>query len=222
MKQKGHDYKITAVKYYLNNNNTMNNTCKIFNCKKPSLHRWIQLYKTKQNLQRKPRTAISYKIKNEQVKTALNIIDKNDQITMDELLFDIKQKYPTFNITRQHLGRVIRINNRTRKRTRHQHFPKERRKQPTDKNKELKDFCNKVRKYPLDKIICLDETSVGSHLKPSYSRCYIGKRCTIKTNNNFVFRSFRLLIAINNSKCVGKMLYEKGIIIGNHLLENVN
>ena len=210
MKQKGHDYKITAVKYYLNNNNTMNNTCKIFNCKKPSLHRWIQLYKTKQNLQRKPRTAISYKIKNEQLKTALNIIDKNEQITMDELLFDIKQKYPTFNITRQHLGRVIRINNRTRKRTRHQHFPKERRKQPTDKNKELKYFYNEVRKYPLDKIICLDETSVGSHLKPSYSRCYIGKRCIIKTNNNFVFRSFTLLIAINNSKCVGKMLYEKG------------
>lgn len=210
MKQKGDDYKISAVKYYLNNNDTMDNTCNIFNCKKPSLHRWIQLYKTKKNLQRNPRTAISYKVKREHVKTALNIIDKNEQITMNELLFDIKQKYPNFNITRQHLGRVIRINNRTRKRTRHQHFPKERRKQPTDKNKELKDFYNEVRKYPLDKIICLDETSVGSHLKPSYSRCYIGKRCIIKTNNNFVFRSFTLLIAINNSKCVGKMLYEKG------------
>ena len=47
MKQKGDDYKITAVKYYLDNNNTMVNTCKIFNCKKPSLHRWIQIYKTR-------------------------------------------------------------------------------------------------------------------------------------------------------------------------------
>ena len=28
MKQKGHDYKISAVKYYLNNNDTMENTCK--------------------------------------------------------------------------------------------------------------------------------------------------------------------------------------------------
>ena len=60
MKQKGDDYKISAVKYYLNNNDTMDNTCKIFNCKKPSLHRWIQIYKTKKKLQRKPRTAISY------------------------------------------------------------------------------------------------------------------------------------------------------------------
>jgi len=47
-------------------------------------------------------------------------------------------------------------------------------------------------------------------LKPSYSRCYIGKRCIIKTYNNFVFHSFTLLVAINNSKCVGKIFYEKG------------
>jgi len=74
----------------------------------------------------------------------------------------------------------------------------------------MESFYNEVHKYPIDKIICLDETSVGSHLKPLYSRCYIGKRCVINTNNNFVFRSFTLLIAINNSKCVGKILYEKG------------
>jgi transposase len=210
MKQKGDDYKITAVKYYLDNNDTMDNTCKIFNCKKPSLHRWLQIYKTKKNLQRKPRKSISYKVKKEQVKTALNMIDKNEQLTMDELLFDMKQKYKDFNITRQHLGRIIRTNNRTRKRTRHQHFPKERHKKPTDKNKELEYFYNELSKYSLDKIICLDETSIGSHLKPSYSRCYIGKRCVIKSNNNFVFRSFTLLVAINNHKCVGKIFYEKG------------
>jgi hypothetical protein len=129
---------------------------------------------------------------------------------MDELLFDMKRKYKDFDITPQHLGSIIRNNNRTRKRTRHQHYPKERRKQLTDKNKEMEAFYAEVHKYPLNKIICLDETSVGSHLKPSYSRCFIGKRCVIKTNNNFVFRSFTLLVAINNSKCVGKIFYEKG------------
>jgi len=75
MKQKGDDYKISAVKYYLNNYDTMDNTCKIFNCKNPSLHRWLQIYKTKKNLQRKPRTAISYKVRKEQVKTALKLVD---------------------------------------------------------------------------------------------------------------------------------------------------
>jgi hypothetical protein len=138
------------------------------------------------------------------------MIDNNEQLTMEELLFNMKQKYDDLDITRQHLGRVIRSNNRTRKRTRHQHYPKERRKQLTDKNKEMEAFYNEVHNYSMDKIICLDETSVGSHLKPSYSRCYIGKRCVIKTDNNFVFRSFTLLVAINNSECVGKVFYEKG------------
>jgi transposase/transposase-like protein len=210
MKQKGDDYKISAVKYYLNNNNTMDNTCKIFNCKKPSLHRWIQIYKTKKNLQRKPRTAISYKVKKEQVKTALKLVDNNEQLTMDELLFGMKQKYPTFDITRQHLGRIIRTNNRTRKRTRHQHFPKERHHKPTDKEKELDDFYNTLKQYQMDKIISLDETSVGALLMPSYSRCYIGKRCVVKTNKNFVFQKFTLLVAINNSKRIGHEFYEKG------------
>ena len=95
MKQKGDDYKISAVKYYLNNYDTMDNTCKFFNCKKPSLHRWLQIYKTKKNLQRKPRKSIFYKVKKEQVKTALNMIDKNEQLTMDELLFDMKQNILT-------------------------------------------------------------------------------------------------------------------------------
>lgn len=138
------------------------------------------------------------------------MIDKNEQLTMDELLIEMKNKYKDFDITRQHLGRVVRANNRTRKRTRHQHFPKERYKKPTNKENEMNDFYKEVSKYPIDKIICLDETSVGSHLKPAYSRCYIGKRCVIKTNNNFVFRSFTLLVAINNKKCVGKIFYEKG------------
>jgi hypothetical protein len=122
----------------------------------------------------------------------------------------MKQTYPTFDITPQHLGQIIRDNNQTRKRTRHQHFPKERHKKPTNKENEMNAFYKEVSKYPLDKIICLDETSVGSHLKPTYSRCFIGKRCVIESNNNFVFRSFTLLVAINNHNCVGKKFYEKG------------
>ena len=33
----------------------------------------------------------------------------------------------------------------------------------------MNDFYKEVSKYPIDKIICLDETSVGSHLKPAYT-----------------------------------------------------
>jgi ribosomal protein S19 len=39
---------------------------------------------------------------------------------MEELHKIIKKKYKDFNITPQHLGQVIRDNNITRKRTRHE------------------------------------------------------------------------------------------------------
>lgn len=210
MKHKTEDYKISAVKYYLKNIDSFSKTCKFFDCKKSSLQRWVKRYKETKNLTRRNRKSVSYKVKKEHVKTALDMLNKNEQLTMDELLFDMKHKYNELDITRQHLGRVIRANNRTRKRTRHEHFPKQRYKKPTNKQSELDNFYKEVRKYPIEKIICLDETSVGSHLKPTYSRCYLGKRCVIKTNDNFVFRSFTLLVAINNSKCVGKIFYEKG------------
>lgn len=209
MKHKGIDYKTSAVQYYLNNNESMDKVCKIFNCKKTTLKVWVHNYQNNKNLTRRNRKPISYKVKKEQVKSALGMIDKNEQLTMDELLFEMKNKYKDFDITRQHLGRVVRANNRTRKRTRHQHFPKERYKKPTNKENEMNDFYKEVSKYPIDKIICLDETSVGSHLKPAYSRCYIGKRCVIKTNNNFVFRSFTLLVAINNKNVLEKYFIKR-------------
>lgn len=127
-----------------NNKDSMDKVCKIFNCKKSTLKDWIDRYKHTKHFTRKNRKAESYKINKEQVKHALSMIDRNEQLTMDELLIDMKQKHNNLDITSQHLGSVIRANNRTRKRTRHQHFPKKRRKQVTDKNKELETFYNEV------------------------------------------------------------------------------
>ena len=52
-------------------------------------------------------------------------------------------------------------NHRFSNRTRHEHFPKERYKKPIDKQTELDKFYSKVKQFPINKIICLDETSVG-------------------------------------------------------------
>ena len=131
----------------------------------------------------------------------------------------MKKLYPDFDITPQHLGQVLRDNNKTRKRTRHEHFPKERYKKPIQKKEEINKFFNKLNKFSIDKVISLDETSIGSALKPAYSRCELGKRCIIKTDNPFVFRKFTLLVAINNKKCIAKELYEKGGMTKERLLE---
>jgi transposase-like protein len=219
MKHKSPDYKLSAVNYYFNHEDGYDNTCKIFDCKKSSLKRWIHNYKTSKNLTRKNRKPISYKITKPQVNTALELLKKNEQLTMNELALDMKQKYKDFNITPQHLGQIVRDNNKTRKRTRHEHFPNERYKKPIDKQTELNKFYSKIKQYPINKIICLDETSVGSALKPTYSRCNLGRRCVIKTSNQFVFRKFTLLVAISNTKCVGKELYEKGGMTKERLLE---
>jgi hypothetical protein len=180
------------------------------NVKKSSLKRWIKRYNENKKINRHNRTNISYKITKEQLIYAMKLLKNNEQITMIELKKLIMLKYPEFNITPQHLGIVLRDNNITRKRTKHQHFPKTRYGIETNKNNELRTFYNEINKYPLDKIICLDETSIKPAMILEYSKCKLGKRCILKTDYNNVFKKFTLLVAINNSKCIGYKLYEKG------------
>jgi len=73
MTHKSDDYKISAVKYYLKNKDNIRKTCKIFDCKKSTLQRWIQRYNSTKNLTRRNRKSISYKISKPQVNTALGI-----------------------------------------------------------------------------------------------------------------------------------------------------
>ena len=58
MKHKSPDYKLSAVNYYLNHEDGYDNTCKIFDCKKSSLKRWIQTYDITKTLTRKNRNPI--------------------------------------------------------------------------------------------------------------------------------------------------------------------
>jgi len=175
-KHKSEDYKITAVKYYLENDTNYTKTCDIFKCSERSLKRWIERYEESEEIKRLNRKPISYKITKEQVKYAIQKLKKNEQITMQELLEILKKKFKEFDITPQHLGQVIRDNNITRKRTRHEHYPKERYGKPTDIKKELEAFYKEISKYSLNKIISLDETSISPVLIMEYSKCSLGKR----------------------------------------------
>lgn len=110
-KHKSSDYKLTAVKYYLKGKSSLNEVCNIFNCSPKSLYRWVKRYKMIKTLQRQNRKHISYKITKQQLKYAISLINKNKQITMKELSSKVKKKYKSYNITSQHLGKVIRDNN---------------------------------------------------------------------------------------------------------------
>jgi transposase len=211
-KHKSEDYKISAVKYYLNNDVSLDDVCKIFDCPKQSLYRWVKRYGELEEIKRQNRKPISYKITKEQVIYSIKKLKENEQITMEELYKIIKKKYKDFDITPQHLGQIIRDNNITRKRTRHEHYPKERYGKPTNIIKELKAFYKEISKYSLNKIISLDETSISPAMYLPYSKCALGKRCVVKTDDNYVFRNFTLLCAISNSKCVGATLYKEGLL----------
>jgi len=192
---------------------SLDNVCKIFDCSRQSLYRWIKRYKKEKTLERQNKKSISYKITNEEVKYTIDLLKENEQITNNELvklIKLIKKKYKDFNITPQHLGKVIRDNNITRKRTKHEHYPKERYGKLTNIEIELKKFYKEINKYTLNKIICLDKTSIRPAMIPEYSKCSLGKRYIIKTDDNYVFRKFTLLCAINNSKCISATLYKKG------------
>ena len=41
-KHKSEDYKISVVQYYIENNKSQTNTCKIFKCSRRSLMRWVK------------------------------------------------------------------------------------------------------------------------------------------------------------------------------------
>jgi transposase-like protein/transposase len=221
-KHHSEDYKISAVKHYLNKTKNLTKTCEEFDCSRISLKRWVNKYEKDKSIKRYSRKELSYKITKEQVKYAITLLKKNQQITMTELVKLVKKKYKDFGITSQHLGKVLKDNNKTRKRTRHEHFPITRYKKPINKKEELVKFYKEVSKYKLNNIISLDETSISPAMIAEYSRCESGKRCVVKTDDSFFFRKFTLLVAIKNSKCIGWILYEKGGMTKERLVEFMN
>ena len=82
---KSSDYKLTAVKYFLDNNVSQLDTCKIFNCNPRSLMRWVNKYKTTNTIKRKNRTYKSYKVNNQQVDYIIQIINDDKTITMKDI-----------------------------------------------------------------------------------------------------------------------------------------
>ena len=178
---KSNDYKLTAVEYYLVEDKTQEDVCKIFKCSPRSLMRWVEKYKNDGEIKRYNKKPVAYKITKDQVKYDLKEINKNKTITMDDLLSKIKSNYPSFELSSRQLSRVVKDNNITLKITRIRHEPIKRFGKDIDINSKIKDFYDKVKKYKLDDIICIDETSIKSLQKLNHCYNEIGKRCVIKT-----------------------------------------
>ena len=217
--QKSSDYKDIAVQYYLVEDKTQEEVCKIFKCSRRSLMRWVEKYKKDGKNTGYERTPKAYKVHKEHVYFLLQEIKKNKTITIEDLLYLLKNKYPNLDLNKSHISRIIHENNITLKMTRIRHEPVKRFGKDIDINKSIKDFYDEVKKYNIEDIICIDETSVKSLQKRNHCYSEKGKRCVIKTQSQEVFKKYTGIFAISVNGVVGWDLYEKNGINADRMVE---
>jgi hypothetical protein len=99
------------------------------------------------------------------------------------------------------------------------HEPVKRFGKDIDINKSIKEFCDEVKKYKIEDIICIDETSVKSLQKRTHCYSEKGKRCVIKTQSQEVFKKYTGIFAISVNGVVGWDLYEKSGINADRMVE---
>jgi len=196
---------------------------KLIGCSKTSLCRWVNAYNEQGVvISQHNRTRKSYKVRKVHVQEALSLLQQNKQISMKELHDELSKRFSDLTITPRWLGHVLRDNNMTRKRTRIHHEPAKRFGVDIDFKKEVIHFYDQVRQYSLDRIICLDETSIQSYMIHTYSRCHIGNRCVEKTSDNAVFKKCTLLAAISSNGLVGYTLCKQGGMTAERFVEFLN
>jgi len=213
------DYKLSAVKYYLDNDIDMRETCEIFKCSYVSLYRWIKRYEKQGNIKRKQTKKKPYKITDEIEKYVLSLVKKNINITLWELSKLVKQKYK-ISLTDISTYRILKKNKITRKRVRSKYYPEKREGQ---EKTDIETFYKELKKYNYKKTICLDETSIYLNMTQSYGRSKSGTRA-IKKTNTYPFKRYNLLCAISYNKVIGWTLYEyvKGGLKKEHILDFYN
>ena len=197
------DYKQTAVKYYLEHNEDMRNTCKIFNCKFQSLARWVEKYKQNGNINRKTRKNHNLKITSEIEKFVKEYVRKYSTTTLWELSKLVNDKFKV-HLTDSSIYNILHKHKLTRKRLRSKYYPEKREGQESS---DLKTFYAKLNTYDYKRTICLDETSIYLNMKPSYGRSKSGTR-VIKKTNIYPFKRYNMLCAICANKVVGWKLYK--------------
>lgn len=218
-KHKSEDYKLLAVQHYLEQKDTQIDTCNLFKCSPRSLMRWVKRYKLEKSIKRHNRQPIAYKVKKIHVKFILDEINKNKTITVQDLITILKDKFKDLDISITHLHRIIKNNHISLKITKLRHEPIKRFGKDINIHKQIKDFYDNMKKYNINNIICIDETSINA--LHSRHHCYSekGKRCVIKTNSQEVFKKYTAIFAISIDGVIGYTLYEKGGIDSNRLVE---
>ena len=85
--------------------------------------RWVNSFEKDGNVDINYRKPVAYKVKKEYVDFLLQEIKKNKTITIEDLLYLLKNKYPNLDLNKSHINRIVKDNNITLKITRIRHEP---------------------------------------------------------------------------------------------------
>ena len=96
-KQHSSDYRLSAIKHY-EKSGSFTDTCNHFDCKRQTLKRWYNTYKSSKSLTRKNRKEGAYKISKGFVRRATNIIKDKPDIFMNYLLIQMKKEFPDISV----------------------------------------------------------------------------------------------------------------------------
>ena len=210
-KHKSTDYKLSAVKYYLNNDGkSLSKTCSIFECSKYSLARWVKRYISTGSVENKPRKEGAYKIKKIHVRFIIELIKRKPTITLTDILGYFHKQFINITLSKTHLSNIIKFANLSYKKIQITHKPDTRYNIPINYDEEYKKFYSKIRKYNLNNIISIDESSINVGLSINKGREEIGKRLDKITKDNKVFVKHTLIMAITTKGVLDWILYEKG------------
>jgi hypothetical protein len=142
-------------------------------------------------------------------KTA-TLIELSKELSNIKTLCDIHSRCIECSLPWSNVLSIIKDNYITLKLTHIRHTPIKRFGKNIDINEKIKEFYNEIKKYKIEDIICIDETCINSLEKRKHCYSDKGKRCTIKTDNQEVFKKYTGIFAINYEKTIGWELYDKG------------
>jgi len=210
-KHKSTDYKLSAVEYYLDNEDlSLRDTCNIYKCSKYSLVRWVRRYLEYGTVENKDRKEGAYKVRKGHVEFIINLIKTKPFITLTDILGYFHKKFNDITLSKTHLSNIIKYANLTYKKVQITHRPDTRYHKPINYDEEYKLFYSKIKKYNLDDIISIDETSISVGLHVRKGREEIGKRLDKITKDSKVFVKYTLIMAITTKGVLDWILYKQG------------
>lgn len=181
--------------------------------------RWDDRYENGNGLDRQDREPRAYTVTKEHVAFIIGMVVRNPEITAAEVWTAFNAKFPKISLSRVHIGRIMKDNNYTLKRTRVRHEPQKRFGKDVNIKDMLKMFYEDVKKHKVEDIICIDETSLNAFMVRKYCREKIGKRCVVKTTSQEVFKKYTGVFAISSKGCIGYEVYRQGGIDSQRMIE---